>query len=83
MENNVVITVIQRQDQQEQQVIYSGVAQYSESALGKYIKYIEEDGTVTNVRFTDQLCWILRKGVYESKVLLHSEQESKIKISCR
>ena len=41
MENNVVITVTQRQDQQEQQVIYSGAAQYSESALGKYIKYIE------------------------------------------
>lgn len=80
MENNVVITVTQRQDQQEQQVIYSGAAQYSESALGKYIKYIEEDGTVTNVRFTDQLCWILRKGVYESKVLLHVEQESKIKM---
>ncbi len=80
MENNVVITVTQRQDQQERQVIYSGVAQYSESALGKYIKYIEEDGTVTNVRFTDQLCWILRKGVYESKVLLHVEQESKIKM---
>ena len=80
MENNVVITVTQKQDMEEEQVIYSGVAQYTENALGKYIKYIENDGTITNIRFTDQLCWILRKGVYESKVLLHAEQESKIKM---
>ena len=80
MENNVVITVTQRQDQEEQQVIYNGAAQYSESSLGKYIKYVESDGSTTQVRFTDQLCWILRKGVYESKVLLNLEQESKIKV---
>ena len=80
MENNVVITVLQKQDQEEEQVIYSGAAQYSENSMGKYIKYIENDGSVTNVRFTDQLCWILRKGAYESKVLLHTEQDSSIRV---
>ena len=80
MENNVVITVTQKQDANEQQVIYSGAAQYSESSLGKYIKFVENDGTVTQVRFTEQLCWILRKGEYESKVLLNLEQDSKIKV---
>ena len=81
MENNVVITVLQKQDQEEKQVIYNGAAQYYENALGKYIKYVESDGTKTQIRFTDQLCWILRKGVYESKILLHVDQESKIKMS--
>ena len=80
MENNVVITVLQKQDREEEQVIYSGAAQYSENSLGKYIKYIENDGTVTNVRFTDQMCWILRRGAYESKVLLHADQDSSIKV---
>ena len=80
MENNVVITVSQRQDKGEEQILYSGAAQYSESALGKYIKYIENDGTVTQIRFTERLCWIVRKGAYESKILLNVDQESRIEM---
>lgn len=80
MENNVIVTVIQKQDDEEQQVVYDGGAHYHENHLGKYIKYVENDGTITQIRFSDQLCWILRKGKYETKVLLHVNQESKIKI---
>lgn len=80
MENNVKIVVMQKQDQDQKQIIYEGVAHYEANARGTFLKYYEKDGTKVQVRFTQSSCWVVRKGAYDSNIHLNIDRDSYIEM---
>jgi Uncharacterized protein conserved in bacteria len=77
MENNVIITVFQTQDDEKTQVLYDGVARIERLENGCILDY-QDDKEKTHLNITSNSCTIERFGDHETDLCLSINETSYI-----